>query len=91
MLVRNAQAELAIVIRHDGENVRLVPMKSGRLTVNRRSKQEFNAVWRESEAPLMPALSDFLAHAARQGASAEVVKGLEKLALREQQAISKLF
>ena len=91
MLVRNAQAELAIVIRHDGEHVRLVPMKSGRLTVNRRSKQEFNAEWRESEAPLMPALTDFLAHAARQGASVEVVKALEKLALREQLAISKLF
>ena len=47
MIVLNAHRTTAIVIRHDGSNVRLVPMKSGRLTVTRTTRAKFDAEWRQ--------------------------------------------
>lgn len=91
MLVLNADHQRAIVIRHDGRNVRLVPMRSGRLTVNRCPKDKFDAEWHEAQAVLPLALDDFLDHARRQGASIEALKGLESLARRDSCVVGNLF
>lgn len=91
MVVWNAHRTTAIVIRHDGLNVRLVPMKSGRLTVSRCSRAKFEAEWREYPYPLDKAVASFLEHAHQQGATAEALKGLETLARRDEPVIRPLF
>lgn len=91
MLVHNPDNTRAIVIRHDGHNVRLVAMRHGRLTVTRTTRDQFEAEWRQDAAPLTHALSDFIAHAHRQGASVEALKGLENLAQRDRWVIDNLF
>lgn len=91
MLVWNAHRTTAIVIRHDGHNVRLVPMRSGRLLVQRTTRGQFDAEWQACEQPLEHALSVFIAHAQRQGASKEVLSGLETLAHRDDPVIAPLF
>lgn len=91
MVVLNAHRTTAIVIRHDGQNVRLVPMKSGRLLVCRTTRARFDAEWRPYEYPLGSALATFLEHAHQQGATVEALKGLEALAARDQAVIHPLF
>lgn len=91
MLVWNAHRTTAIVIRHDGRNVRLVPMKSGKLMVFRTTREKFDAEWRTYEYPLEKALSSFLEHAHQQGATLEALKGLETLAARDRAVIRSLF
>jgi len=91
MIVRNAHRTTAVVIRHDGHQVRLVPMKSGRLTVSRCTRNKFEAEWSEVEYPLERALVTFLEHAHQQGATAEAMKGLETLARRDAPVIRPLF
>ncbi len=91
MIVRNAHRTTAVVIRHDGRQVRLVPMKSGRLTVSRFTRNKFEAEWSECPYPLDKALAAFLEHAHIQGATAEALKGLETLARRDAPVIRPLF
>lgn len=91
MIVINAQGILAIVIRHDGKNVRLVAMRPGRLLVNRAPREKFEAEWQASDQPLDQVLETFLVHAQQQGASAEALKGLEALAQRDRRAVGSLF
>ena len=91
MLVHNPDNTPAIVIRHDGHHVRLVAMRHGRLTVTRTTREHFDAEWRPDEASLAHALTDFIAHAHRQGASVEALKGLENLAQRDRWVIDNLF
>ena len=91
MIVWNAHRTTAVVIRHDGRNVRLVPMKSGRLTVSRCTRAKFEAEWHEYEYPLDKALTVFLDHAHQQGATAEALKGLETLSRRDEPVIHPLF
>lgn len=91
MIVWNAHRTTAIVIRHDGKNVRLVPMKSGRLKVDRTTRSKFDAEWREYDYPLDKALATFIEHAHQHGATAEALKGLESLAQRDAPVIHPLF
>ncbi|MBS1197986.1 MAG: hypothetical protein H6R18_1771 [Proteobacteria bacterium] len=91
MLVWNAHRTNAIVIRNDGRNIRLVPMKSGKLVVVRTTRDKFDAEWQPHEYPLEKALSSFLEHAHQQGATSEALKGLQTLAARDQTVIHPLF
>ena len=91
MVVCNTQRTEAIVIRHDGQNVRLVSMRSGRLTVSRASREKFEAEWQVSNAPLSQTIALFLEHARQQGASVEAQKGLESLAHRDDPVVQPLF
>lgn len=91
MVVCNSHGMKAIVIRHDGKNVRLVAMKPGRLGASRYTREKFEAEWTESGHPLGQALAEFLARAEQQGASAEALKGLEALAQRDRCVIDTLF
>lgn len=91
MLVWNAQRTQAIVIRHDGKNVRLVAMKPGRLGVTRYTREKFDAEWSPCDQPLDRALATFLVHAHQLGASAEALKGLEALAWRDRCVVEPLF
>lgn len=91
MVVCNAHRTTAIVIRHDGHNVRLVAMKSGRLMVSRTSREKFDAEWQSYEYPLAKALTSFLEHAQQQGATGEALKGLQTLAIRDEAVIQPLF
>ncbi len=91
MIVWNAHRTTAIVIRHDGRSVRLVPMKSGRLSVSRYSREKFDAEWREYDYPLDKAIASFLDHAHQQGATVEAMKGLENLAQRDRWVVNNLF
>lgn len=91
MVVCNAHRTTAIVIRHDGNNVRLVPMKSGRLTVSRATRAKFEAEWQLTDYPLQQALAVFLEHARVQGATVEAQKGLETLAHRDDRVVAALF
>lgn len=91
MIVLNAHRTTAIVIRHDGANVRPVPMKSGRLTVTRTTRAKFDAEWRQYDYPLEQALASFLDHAHQQGATVEALKGLETLAQRDRWVVNNLF
>jgi len=91
MVVTNAQRTTAIVIRNDGDKVTLVPMKSGRLSARTLGFEEFREEWRETGYGLSLALTTFLAHVMKWGASLEVSKGLERLAARDRNVVASLF
>ncbi|OHC66564.1 MAG: hypothetical protein A2045_00185 [Rhodocyclales bacterium GWA2_65_20] len=91
MVVINRGRTTAIVIRNDGARVTLVPMKSGKLSAMTLSFVEFRAEWTETGYALAQALTTFLAHVMKWGASLEVAKGLEKLAARDRFVVASLF
>lgn len=91
MVVINRGRTTAIVIRNNGTRVTLVPMKSGKLAARTMSFPEFRSEWTETGYTLAQALTTFLAHAMKWGASLEVSKGLEKLAARDRFVVASLF
>jgi hypothetical protein len=91
MVVINANRTTAIVIRSSSEKVTLVPMKGGRLSARTLSFMEFRQEWREAGYSLSQALTTFLAHVMKWGASIEVSRGLEKLAARDRFVVATLF
>jgi hypothetical protein len=91
MVVTNGTRTTAIVIRNDGHKVTLVPMKSGKLSARTLPFAEFRRDWRETGYALSQALTTFLAHVMRCGASLEASKGLEKLAARDRFVVAPLF
>ncbi len=91
MVVINNQRSTAIVIRNDGHKVTMVPMKSGKLSACTVSFNEFRADWQETGYALSLALTTFLSHIMKWGASLEVSRGLEKLAARDRFVVSSLF
>ena len=91
MVVINGQRTTAIVIRHRGDSVTLVPMKSGRLSARTVQFDEYRRDWREAGYALSQGLTTFLAHSLKWGASREVVKGLERLAARDRFVVASLF
>ena len=52
---------------------------------------EFRRDWKETGYALSQAMTTFLAHIVKWGASLEVVKGLEKLAARDRFVVGSLF
>lgn len=91
MVVTNRSRTTAIVIRNDGVRVTLVPMKSGKLSAKAMSFAEFRADWTETGYALSQALTTFLAHVMKWGASIEATRGLEKLAARDRFVVASLF
>lgn len=91
MVVINTLRSTAIVIRNDGRKVTLVPMNSGKLTARTMSFTEFRAEWRETGYALSLALTTFLSHVMKWGASLEAARGLEKLAARDRFVVASLF
>lgn len=91
VVVTNHQRSTAIVIRNDGHKVTLVPMKSGKLSARTVSFEEFRTEWRETGYALSIALTTFLTHVMKWGASTETVRGLEKLAARDRFVVASLF
>lgn len=91
MVVTNSQRSTAIVIRNDGHWVTLVPMKSGKLSAKTVSFEEFRRDWRETGYALSLALTTFLTHVMKWGASLEASRGLEKLAARDRFVVASLF
>ncbi len=91
MVVVNRTRTTAIVIRNDGAKVTIVPMKSGRLSARSLPFSEFRSEWQETGYSLAQALTTFLAHVMKCGASMEVSKGLEKLAARDRFVVASLF
>lgn len=91
MVVTNGNRTTAIVIRNDGHKVVLVPMKSGKLSAKAVGFDEFRQEWQEAGYALPQALTTFLAHVMKRGASLEVTKGLEKLAARDRYVVASLF
>jgi hypothetical protein len=91
MVVTDSHRTTAIVIRNDGHKVTLVPMKSGRLSARTLRFDEFRQEWRETGYGLALALTTFLTHVMKWGASLEVTKGLEKLAARDRNVVASLF
>jgi hypothetical protein len=91
MVVTNSQRSTAIVIRNDGHRVTLVPMKSGKLSARSMSFAEFRTEWQETGYALSLALTTFLSHVMKWGASHEAAKGLEKLAARDRFVVASLF
>jgi hypothetical protein len=91
MVVTNNSRTTAIVIRNDGRKVTLVPMKSGRLSARTLAFEDFRRDWQETGYALGQALSSFLAHVMKWGASAEATKGLQKLVARDRWVIAPLF
>lgn len=91
MVVINRKRTTAIVIRHRGNTVTLVPMQSGRLSAKTLGFEEFRREWQETGYALSQGLTTFLAHIMRWGASLEVAKGLEKLAARDRFVVASLF
>lgn len=91
MVVTNSQRSTAIVIRNDGQRVMLVPMKSGKLSARTVSFAEFRNEWRETGYALSIALTTFLSHIMKWGASIEARRGLERLAARDRFVVASLF
>lgn len=91
MVVTNRNRTTAIVIRHDGVSVTLVPMKGGKLSARTIPHAKFVSEWRETPYSLNNALERFLRHARRQGASKEVLKGLQQLVKRDRWVVASLF
>jgi hypothetical protein len=91
VVVTNNQRSTAIVIRNDGHKVTLVPMKSGKLAARSLSFEEFRNEWRETGYGLALALTTFLSHIVKWGASIEARRGIEKLAARDRFVVANLF
>jgi len=91
MVVINPHRTTAIVIRHDGRHVTLVPMKSGRLCATRLEREHFEGEWRPMDYDLARALAFFLHHAAQQGATREAMDGLMRLEERSRRVVASLF
>lgn len=91
MLVINQFQTRAIVIAHDGHQVVLVPMRSGKLSARRLPADRFLEEWSDCPDPLAPAIASFLHHADEQGASQEVLRGLQRLAARDRAVLAPLF
>lgn len=91
MVVTNEQRGTAIVIRNDGRTVTLVPMKSGKLNSRTISFEEFRREWHETGYSLSLALTTFLTHVMKWGASLETQRGLQKLAARDRFVVASLF
>ncbi len=91
MVVINQTRTTAIVIRNSGDKVTLVPMRGGRLSARTLSFAEFRQEWREAGYSLAQALTTFLAHVMKWGASNEVSRGLARLAARDRFVVSPLF
>ncbi len=91
MVVTNNQRSTAIVIRNDGHKVILVPMKSGKLSARTLSFEEFRGNWHETGYGLALALTTFLSHIMKWGASLEARRGIEKLAARDRFVVASLF
>ena len=91
MVVVNGHRTTAIVIRNSAGKVTLVPMKGGRLTARTMGFTEFRREWQEAGYALSTALTTFLAHVMKWGASLEVSRGLEKLAARDRFVVASLF
>ncbi len=91
MVVINQTRTTAIVIRTRGDKVTLVPMRGGRLAARTLSFTEFRQEWREVGYSLAQALTTFLAHVMKWGASTEVTRGLARLAARDRFVVSPLF
>lgn len=91
MVVISRGRTTAIVIRNTGTKVTLVPMKGGKLAAKTLPFEEFRREWTETGYALAQALTTFLAHAIKWGASLEAAKGLEKLAARDRFVVASLF
>lgn len=91
LIVTNRNRTMAVVIRHDGHKVALVPMRGGKLSVQRLTVVEFNRDWSFCDYPLAKALETFIAHAQSLGASKEALHGLESLAERDRDVVASLF
>jgi hypothetical protein len=91
VVVTNNQRSTAIVIRNDGRKVTLVQMKSGKLAARTLSFNEFRTDWQETGYALSLALTTFLSHIMKWGASLEATRGLEKLAARDRFVVAPLF
>ena len=91
MVVINGKRTTAIVIRHRGDSVTLVPMKSGKVSAKTVAFDEFSRDWQETGYALSQALTTFLTHIMKWGASLEVARGLEKLAARDRFVVASLF
>lgn len=91
MVVINGERVTAIVIRNNGSNVTLVPMKGGRLSAKTISFADFRAEWSEAGYSLSQAMTTFLSHIMKWGASSEVSHGLSRLAARDRFVVNSLF
>lgn len=91
MIAVNQERTMAVVIRHDGQQVALVPMRSGKLGVVRLLATQFNREWQLCDYPLEKALRSFLTHARDHGASKEALAGLERLLARDRDVVASLF
>ena len=91
MVVVNSHRTTAIVIRHDGHHVTLVPMKSGHLSTTRLDRARFDGEWRALDYDLARALAFFLDHAEKQGATREAMDGLRRLEERDHRVVASLF
>lgn len=91
MLVIDENRTTAMVIRNDGFNVTLVPLKDGKLSARSISFAQFRQRWYETDYPLAKALAAFQGHVARLGASGVVVKGLIRLQNRDRWVVASLF
>jgi hypothetical protein len=91
MVVINGNRTTAIVIRNDGSKVTLVPMKSGKLSARTLAFEEFRKEWRETGYALATALTTFLSHMMKWGATGEVSRGLSRLAARDRWVVASLF
>ena len=83
MVVTNSHRTTAIVIKNDGDKVTLVPMSGGKLAAEHLSFDEFRQEWMEISQALDTAMETFLRHVEAQGASREVVTGLNRLQERD--------
>ena len=91
MVVSNRNRTIAIVIRHDGKSVSLVPMRGGKLSAEHLPHGQFVQEWQETPYPLAEALALFQHHVLQQGASQEVIKGLGRLEQRDRCVVASLF
>jgi len=83
VVVTNSSRTTALVIRNDGHQVTVVPMKSGKLSARTLSFSEFRSEWSETDYALAQALETFMGHVREWGATAEAARGLEKLEARD--------
>ena len=90
MVVINHHRTTAIVVRNAGGKVTLVPMKSGKLAAQTLGFAAFLAEWQEVACALPKALDSFPHHAEEQGASTEVLRGLERPRERDR-VVASLF
>lgn len=91
MVVINRNRNTALAVRRTGRAVLMIIMRSGKLTTSYVQHKTFQTDWREIEGSLDRALTIFIEHAEKSGATLSAKNALKKMVIARDTASLRLF